>query len=301
MSGSEQQITDHSDELARHSSPLDIECAFVDDNVEGFVLRALDLPDQQRIAMHLRWCERCRAIASDYAVIPRMLAESAPLADGPSPDVRTQLMAQVDRTLDGTAPAETSGAIPAAGTTTTQTAQRPSTTASRVARWQRRYLPVAAAMLTVAFLIVSAWGIGLESEIEDLRAQVAPQATFSGLPLASPRLFTTKPACSGCTGTAQLGADPGKSTGLLMAWGLDPNQTHEVWCMHENGESNLVAVLEVNENGDAMQTLTFSKPIAGYLEIRIVKQNDASPELIFSPKHDMDEASNTTPSEAIAI
>lgn len=292
MSGRDRQTAEYPDERSAHSPALDLECAFVDDNVEGFVLRALDLSDQQRIAVHLRWCERCRAVASGYAEIPRLLAASAPLVEGPSPEVRTRLMDQVARSMEPEA-SETMREAPAAS----RAAQPRATSSSRLVAWQRRILPAATALLTVAFLLVSAWGIGLESEIKDLRAQVVPQATFSGQPLASPRLFTTKPACAGCTGTAQLGADPGKSTGLLMAWGLDPNQTHEVWCMHENGDSNLVAVLDVNANGDAMQTLTFSKPIAGYLEIRIVKQNDASPELIFSPKHDMDEATNILPTD----
>ncbi|MGC4106355.1 MAG: anti-sigma factor [Thermomicrobiales bacterium] len=297
MSGTERQTTEHPDELPARSTSLGLECAFVDDNVEAFVLRALDLSDQQRIALHLRWCERCREVASRSVIVPRLLAESVPLEDGPSPDVRTRLMARVaeDRAASGTETPLASATQPPDASTGT------GSKASRLTLWQRRILPAATAVLTIAFLLVSAWGVGLQSEIEDLRAQAEPTITFSGQPLASPRLFTTKPACSGCSGIAQLGADPGKSTGVLMAWGLDPSETHEVWCMHENGESNRVAVLDVNADGDAMQTLTFSKPIAGYLEIRIVKQNDASPELIFSPKHDMEEASNTSPDDQNAL
>lgn len=286
MNGPERLTPEHPDDRNPRSASLDLECAFVDDNVEAFVLRALDLSDQQRIALHLRWCERCRAVAGGYTPIPRMLAASAPLADGPSPAVRDRLMARVAGEMASTRAADTTATTPAA-----EAAPR-KPTASRITLWQRRILPAATAILTIAILLVSAWGIGLQGEIEDLRAQTDQPVTFSGQPLASPRLFTTKPACSNCMGVAQLGADPGKSTAVLMAWGLDPNQTHEVWCMHENGESNRVAVLDVNADGDAMQTLTFSRPIAGYLEIRIVKQNDATPELIFSPKHDMEEASN---------
>ena len=294
MNGPERLTPEHPDDRDAHSASLDIECAFVDDNVEAFVLRALDLSDQQRIALHLRWCERCREIANGYVIVPRMLAASAPPADGPSPAVRERLLARVAG--EATVPAA-SAAPPAPRATTAPEKAAP----SRVTVWQRRVLPIATAVLTIAFLLVSAWGVGLQNQVEDLQTQASQPATFSGQPLSSPRLFTTKPACSGCTGVAQLGADPGKSTALLMAWGLDPSQTHEVWCMHENGESNLVAVLDVNANGDAMQTLTFSKPIAGYLEIRIVKQQDASPELIFSPKHDMEEANSASPDESTSM
>ncbi|MGN6482923.1 MAG: anti-sigma factor, partial [Thermomicrobiales bacterium] len=234
-----------------------------------------------------------REVADGYVVVPRMLSASAPLADGPSPAVRERLLARVAGEMNASASTD---AMPV------QAAPAPGkVSASRVTLWQRRILPAATAILTIAFLLVSAWGVGLQNQVEDLRTQATQPTTFSGQPLSSPRLFTTKPACSGCTGVAQLGADPGKSTALLMAWGLDPSQTHEVWCMHENGESNLVAVLDVNADGDAMQTLTFSKPIAGYLEIRIVKQQDASPELIFSPKHDMEEASNASPDESTSM
>lgn len=262
--------------------PYDLECAFLDDNVEAFVLRALDLSDQQRIALHLRWCTRCRAVASAYADIPRLLPFTAPQADGPSPAARSRLMARVAQEATGESVAPI--AVP-----TEAAPPRP----SQRAIWQHRFMPTAALLLTAALIFVSAWGIGLQNEIESLRAESSKPTNFTGQPVASPRLFTTKPACPNCTGIAQLGADPGKTTAVLMAWGLDPNQTHEVWCMHENGESNRVAVLEVNASGDAMQTLTFSQPIAGYLEIRIVKQTDASPELIFSVKHDMEEATNT--------
>lgn len=264
--------------------PFDLECAFVDDNVEAFVLRALDLSDQQRIALHLRWCSRCRAVADTYADIPRLLPFTAPLADDPSPNVKVRLMDRVAHEADVAAAAPSA---PVVETTTRKTRS------ARLTTWQRRIMPTAAIMLTVALLFVSAWGIGLQNEIESLRAEANQPTNFTGQPVASPRLFTTKPACSNCTGVAQLGADPGKTTAVLMAWGLDPNQTHEVWCMHENGETKRVAILEVNASGDAMQTLTFSQPIAGYLEIRIVKQDDASPELIFSVKHDMEEATNT--------
>jgi hypothetical protein len=269
--------------LTSGSHPFDLECAFVDDNVEAFVLRTLDLSDQQRVALHLRWCQRCRAVAGAYAEIPRLLPFSVPLVDGPSPDIKTRLMARIAHDADAEAVAP-----PALVEAT-----KPKTRGSRLTAWQRRFMPTAAVLLTAALLFVSAWGIGLQNEIESLRAETNLPTNFTGQPVASPRLFTTKPACPNCTGLAQLGADPGKTTAVLMAWGLDPNQTHEVWCMHENGETSRVAILDVNESGDAMQTLTFTQPIAGYLEIRIVKQNDASPELIFSVKHDMEEATNT--------
>lgn len=287
MSGKADRTTEPSGIEQSMAGSFDLDCAFVEEHAEAFVLRALDLSDQQRVALHLRWCERCREITSGYVAIPRLLAESAPLADGPSPAVRVRLM---ERITSPQAQSETESraddaAVRAPGASPAKAA------ANRLTVWQRRILPVAAAVLTVAFLLVSAWGIGLQNEIEGLRAQAGEPMTFSGQPLSSPRFFTTKPACTGCTGLAQLGADPGKSTAVLMAWGLDPTQTHEVWCMHENGESNRVAVLDVNRKGEVMQTLTFSQPIAGYLEIRIVKQHDASPELIFSVKHDLDEAS----------
>ncbi|MGN6483505.1 MAG: zf-HC2 domain-containing protein, partial [Thermomicrobiales bacterium] len=75
----------------------------MDDNVEAFVLRALDLSDQQRIALHLRWCERCREVADGYVVVPRMLSASAPLADGPSPAVRERLLARVAGEMNASA------------------------------------------------------------------------------------------------------------------------------------------------------------------------------------------------------
>ncbi|MGI8484623.1 MAG: hypothetical protein ACR2OU_10210 [Thermomicrobiales bacterium] len=147
-----------------------------------------------------------------------------------------------------------------------------------------RWIPTAViAPLLVALLVVSAWGIGQRNQVGEMQQQLAAQSTTNMTKNGSAtRLYTTRPACPSCTGSGQLGADPSDNKAFLLAWDLNPAEQHEIWCVHPDGKSNLVAVLNVNQKGQVMQNLEFSQPISGYREIRIVRHDDASPELIIA-------------------
>ncbi len=268
------------------------ECSYAQENMEGFVLAALDSSDQSRISNHVHWCEACQPVHAKMKRVAGMLAFSTKANAFPADRVRSRLLQRVQEpaALVG------AGSFAAPSASAAKSAvpdaldiQSPANGETRRATVQpksgwSKWMPAACvAPLLIALIVVSAWGIGQRNQVSEMQQQLAAQtrsnSTKSG---TGTRLFTTRPACPSCTGSGQLGANPADSKAFLLAWDLDPGEQHEVWCVHPDGESNLVAVLNVNEKGQVMQNLQFSQPISGYREIRIVRHNDASPELIIA-------------------
>ncbi len=272
------------------------ECLYAQENMEGFVLAALDPSDQSRVANHVRWCDDCRPFHTGLQRVVDMLPYATPSTLLPSPAVRAALLDRVQhhrtREMDGTGVPVNAAARPGIAAFGTrdrlqeaQSAPVQMVNASESSRlgWAK-WVPTAfIAPLLVALIVVSAWGIGQRNQVNEMQQQLHAQsnANFAKSGSAT-RLFTTRPACPSCTGSGQLGADPADNKAFLLAWDLNPDEQHEIWCVHPDGKSNLVAVLNVNQKGQVMQNLEFSQPISGYREIRIVRHDDASPELIIA-------------------
>ena len=271
------------------------ECLYAQENMEGFVLAALDPSDQSRVANHVRWCDDCRPFHTGMKHVVDMLPFATTSAVLPSPATRVTLLDRVQHS--GSPDAAASGAhanasarpavVPFASRDpfpgVNADVQQASASEQSRSGWARWVPTAVIAPLLVALIVVSAWGIGQRNQVGEMQQQLAAQsnANFTKNGPAT-RLFTTRPACPSCTGSGQLGADPADNKAFLLAWDLNPAEQHEIWCVHPDGKSNLVAVLNVNQKGQVMQNLEFSQPISGYREIRIVRHDDASPELIIA-------------------
>ncbi|HEU0165451.1 MAG TPA: hypothetical protein VFQ54_10430 [Thermomicrobiales bacterium] len=276
------------------------DCEFAQLNLEAYVLNALDSSDQSRIDNHLRWCDRdCPDQVREFRLIVDVLPFSVDIERAPSASVLTTLMARVEKTSTAVTEepvARISTRVtppPVAPDGTTTDAPRRGPRRMIVPRWVASAF---VAPLIVALIVVSAWGVGQYNRVGDLKSQLQSQG--SQIPAAMTgddvRLYTTKPACADCSGSGQLGADPSENRAVLLAWDLNPSETHEVWCVHSNGETSLVATLNVNKVGQVMQMIEFPRPISGYSEIQIVRHTDSSPELIFAvAEQDQESASPT--------
>lgn len=298
------------------------ECVFAQENREGFVLGALDRADQERITAHLRQCDSCRVAFADTQRLVDLLPFAGHLDAVPPVRVRGALLDRIRHEQEhpvavGTVPA------PFAESTVAFSTRAPAPSASSVnvlpsppdpfdppapARndqsfWTKWAAPAFIAPLVIALILVSAWGIGQHNRAAEMERQLAVPAiaangTTSGG--SAMRLYTTRPACADCAGSGQLGADPSKNKAVLLAWDLNPAEKHEVWCVHDDGKSNLVATLQVNANGQVMQNLEFSQPISGYREIRIVRHKDSLPELIIAVSREPESTEGSTRSDLVA-
>ena len=101
-----------------------------------------------------------------------------------------------------------------------------------------------------------------------------------GLPSGNIQVYAME-STEGSTG-GHIGADPEESDGVVVAWNLDPNQQHHVWCINRQGERIRVAELRVGESGSVMQSLTFPEAIGGYDHIYVAR-DDGTEELSVKP------------------
>ncbi len=274
---------------------LPAECSYAQDNMEGFVLVALDPSDQGRVANHLRWCNDCRPFHERMRRVTDLLPFSSSTAVLPSSGIRAALLERVQDHRARMAAAQSSPApataISGAVSFSSRDLPKPPEVATALSSpplektrggWSRWTPAAFIAPLLIALILVSAWGISQRNQLDEMQQAANGSASNSASKGTAMRLFTTKPACATCTGSGQLGADPANKTAFLLVWDLNPAEQHEVWCVHPDGKSNLVAVLNVNDSGQAMQNLEFTQPLSGYREIRIVRHEDASPELIIA-------------------
>ncbi len=274
---------------------LPSECSYAQENMEGFVLVALDPSDQSRIANHLRWCSDCVPVHHSMKQVADLLPFSSHASVLPSSGIRAALL---ERVRDHRVRVAAEQSLPPSATGKPNSVTYSSRNVSNVVEpappigspvadkprggWSRWTPTAFIAPLLIALILVSAWGIGQRNQLGEMQQAANGSAANSSSNGTTMRLFTTKPACPTCTGSGQLGADPANKTAFLLVWDLNPAEQHEVWCVHPDGESNLVAVLNVNESGQVMQNLEFTQPLSGYREIRIVRHEDASPELIIA-------------------
>jgi len=296
------------------------ECVFAQENSEGFVLVALDRAEQERIAAHLRQCDSCRAAFADAQHLVDLLPFASDLDAVPPARVRSALLDRVRHEQErpvalGAAPVPYTGSTVAFSTRTSAMApvnvlpsspdplDPPSPTPNDQSFWTKWAAPAFIAPLVIALILVSAWGIGQHNRAAEMERQLAvPAIAANGTANggSAMRLYTTRPACADCAGSGQLGADPSKNKAVLLAWDLNPAEKHEVWCVHDDGESNLVATLQVNANGQVMQNLEFSQPISGYREIRIVRHKDSLPELIIAVSREPESTEGSIQSDLFA-
>lgn len=137
------------------------------------------------------------------------------------------------------------------------------------------------APLAIALIVVAAWANGLQNTIDEQDAELANQQPANGaasvalLNGAEIQMYSMEPSCAGCPGSGQLGVDMADSTGMLVAWNLDPAKKHSVWCVDGKGEKEWISTLDVNADGAAMQTFDFPGSASKYTEVYISRDNDS--------------------------
>lgn len=257
----------------RHVSPNEDgrwSCNQVRDELEAWSLGALDAAEMTTVDRHLSTCAACRQEADTLAGVASLL----PLALDPvrpSPDVRKRL---ISRIAEDQAAASGSidrqrvfPAVPAGATAD------PSTGSERSFHWSQMLI----APLAIALLVMSLWAFELHGQIND-QDNGEPNVAAAMLPDGF-QTFSMQSDCETCISTGKLLADPAKADALMVAWGLDPGEIHEVWCEERDGERVLVASLDVSETGEVVQPLVFDQPIAGYSKIYVTNADGDTVEI----------------------
>jgi anti-sigma-K factor RskA len=130
----------------------------VDELIAGQALYALSPDDEERVALHVAECDRCRRRLREAEALAASLAYGVPAAE-PPPDLRERVLAAVEPVVD---------AAPARGA---EPRPRPARR-SRTSSWWPRFAAVAVPALAAAVVGLAIWNVSLHGDLSNLHSQL---------------------------------------------------------------------------------------------------------------------------------
>lgn len=260
-----------------HTNQEHDDCLFCQEHLEEAAMRIIDPENQHRMERHLARCPICRADLAQIEESLQSLAYSVEQFD-PSASTKQSLMERFEEERDQPERAELKPL------TSPETESKPSSRFMRTIPWSYGSL---FAGLAVALLVVGMWTFLPFNE---------RNGDLPGGRIEVMAMETTCPDCHHEAG-GQIGADPREKDGLVMAWNLDPERKHEVWCVNKQGHHTKVSDLQVGESGSVMQTVSFPDSVGGYQQIYVIR-DDGAEELTVVPANSREDEpdSPTNPS-----
>lgn len=249
--------------IEQHTDAYHDECSFCADYLGEAALRILPAEVQKRVESHLARCSMCRDELSELETPLHMLAFGVQ-ESSPSADTRQSLMTQFKSERERPSTQVASG----------QPVRSPAALRNSPGRprgWLRPVSSVFAA-LCVALLLIGTW---------NLLPFTNPESRVPGGQIEVMAMDRTCEDCHVQTG-GQIGADPDQKNGLVVAWNLDPQRKHEVWCVNRDGKHTKVGDLDVAGTGSVLQTVSFPDAVGGYQQIYVVR-DDGAEELTVVP------------------
>lgn len=256
---------------ADHDDPSRTQCAFTEEHAAGYALGALDRFERGLVDQHLRWCERCRELVDAAESVTARLAFLSPPVAPPSATVRSALMERI--AADATGPIVAVPPVSSRPAIVSAPAETDRVSRATTRRWSRVLPAALIAPLAIALIGVLAWANSLQNTIDQHESELATlqQANATADTAGEVRLFSMspEPSCSDCNGSSRLGVDMDENTGMVVAWNLDPQKGHSLWCIDDKGERKWLSTLNVDQDGGAMQTFAFPGDASEYAEVYI--------------------------------
>lgn len=284
-------MTDHTSDKNRAQTPFKEECSLVQDLLEAEALGILEPAEHARVQRHLQLCGPCRRELADlHRVVDLLPLLSEPAT--PSPMVKARLFQQIADESESGPRLMSFGNPWAAEPVTDPPAPAPLETPTEGPGWRSWMMSALVAPLAIALIVLAAWSSSLRNDLEvarsgtgrDAVAQIANGTSSTGM-----KLYSMEPSCPTCDETpasGHLGGDPDDNVGILVAWNLNPDEKHEVWCEDRDGKLIRVSDLEVEQGGQVAQTVNFPDAIGGYTTI-FVTRNDGTEEMRVAMNEDI--------------
>lgn len=286
-------MTDHISDKNRPASPFKEECAFVQEHLEAEALDILEPARHARVRRHLQLCGHCRrdlAHLHEVADLLPLLSEPAT----PSPQVKARLFRQIADESDPGPRVVTFGNPWVKGDETIRDVSAPvaAPDGNTAPGWRGWMMSALVAPLALALIVLGAWSNSLSNDLESARSggtrdTAAEIASTTGT--TDMQLYAMEPSCPTCDDTpasGHLGGNPEDNVGILVAWNLDPNELHEVWCEDRDGKLIRVSDLVVEQSGEVAQTVNFPDAIGGYSTIYVTR-NDGTEEMRVALNEDL--------------
>jgi anti-sigma factor RsiW len=131
----------------------------VDELIAGQALYALSPADEERVALHVAECDRCRRQLREAEALAASLAYAVPAAE-PPPDLRDRVLAAVEPVVEAAPPARGAEARPEPA--------RP----RRTWTWWPRFAAVAVPALAAAVVGLAIWNVSLHGDLSGLHSQL---------------------------------------------------------------------------------------------------------------------------------
>lgn len=267
-----------------------VDCAYVRDLAEGYVLDAVEPLERARIEAHLADCAECRALIAGLRGTVAFMSfigagDVAGVSDAtrPSANAKAIVMARVT----GRAPV---AAEPGRATSAPAPVTFPQVAVERSDRFNPAFavVPMAAAVM-----LALVWSFTLQNQLNRTEDQLADnqQANLSTLltaPVDQSRMFALKPMCTDC-GHGKVQADTENNMVQIYAGDLDPAMGHEVWLIGGNNHKEKVGNLKLTTTGDCINTFQLDRPLTSYHALVISgvpldsQSAEATPELMIQP------------------
>lgn len=232
------------------------DCLFCSEHMEEAALGVLEAEDEERFEHHLSSCSICRA---ELARLDAAVQYLPFVVNQAEPDValKSNLQARFAEAREKEPARIPSPRKPESRNRTRKTPGRPMWTFGSVF-----------AGFCVALAVIGLW---------NLLPNNGDNPSISGRNFQVYAMQSSDEQTGG-----HIGADPDGKDGTMMAWNLDPNEKHEIWCVDHEDNRWKVDDLIVAESGSVMQTVTFPKEISTYKQIYVAK-NDGTEELSVAP------------------
>lgn len=244
-----------------HTPDTTSDCDYCQDRLEEAALSLLEPDDYDAFESHLARCPDCQRDLEDMKRVVNLLPYACDEAE-PSADIFARIESRLQQE-------------PA------QPLQPLASPAARSPLARPWFTAIAAAAIVLAVLsLFNFWpGDSGDSNLTGSNVQVMAMARDCD-----------GEDCDEDTG-GHIGADLETQDGVVIAWNLNPEDKHEVWCLKRDGSRVLVSSLTVGSNGSVVQTVQFPEAVGSYDQIYVVRQ-DGTRELSVEPKA-------TTEAEAI--
>lgn len=238
-----------------------VDCEYVRDLAEGYVLDAVEPLEHERIAAHLAVCAECRALIAELRGIVAFLPflgtgdvadESAgsSVAERPSPNAKAAFMARVTGRPTLVTPAV---AMPQAAVIDRSDRFRPA---------------LAVVPMAAAVVLALVWSFSLQNQLNQTEddfddAQRASLAALLTAPAGQAQMYSLTPMCTDC-GHGKVKADTDNNVVWLYAGDLDPEMGHEVWLIGGDNQKEKVRDLKVSDSGECLDTFLLDRPLSSY-------------------------------------
>lgn len=245
-----------------HNNHTDTDdCLFCVEHFDEAALGILESFDQDRFEHHMTRCSICRSELARLDAAVQLLPIGV-AQESPGENIKASLNARF-----AAAKAESAASIPSPRKAASRKAglNKPSRFSMGQPIWT---IGSVFAGLCVALAVISLWNLLLQ----DNQNPDNDTSNFQVYAMES----------SNQDSGGHIGADMETKDGTMMAWNLDPNSKHEIWCV--DGENNKWKVddLVVTDSGSVMQTVSFPDEIGTYKQIYVAR-NDGTEELTITP------------------